>query len=127
MKVNKILVRFILIALVLCTYFLLRSKLSDEESLEFESSRWLRGDRRLRGMMVDDLMRDSLLNGLTKIEVINLLDEATMSDTIAPFIYYEVDIGKEVGPYGLGGIWLFFLTIKFDPVKNNVIGVRCAD
>lgn len=126
MKVNKILVGFILIALVLCTYFLLRSKPSEEEALEFESSRWLEGDRRLRGMMVDDLMRDSLLNGLTKIEVINLLGEPTASDTTATFIY-AVDIGKEVGPYGLGGIWLFFLTIEFDQVKNNVIGVRCTD
>src|SRR5262245_10362764 len=96
------------------------------ESIKFNSEQWINGDRRLRGTMVDSLMADSLLYGKSKSGVIEILGEPTASDTIGPLVY-QVDFGKTTGPFGMGGIWLFFLTIEFDSTSNKVINVRCSD
>jgi hypothetical protein len=94
------------------------------ETIRFNRDQWLSGDIRTRGKMVDRLIKDSLLIGKSKKEIINLLGE--QKDTTGSFSY-QVDIGLNSGPLGLGGKWLFDLNIHFDPSSNKVIAVQCND
>lgn len=94
------------------------------ERLAFDQQAWLAGDWTLRGRMVDDLIADSLLMGKTKSEVVALLGD--QGDTICNFSY-PVDIGLKVGPFGIGGTWLFFLNVHFDTLTGKVNDVQCLD
>lgn len=93
---------------------------------KFNSEKWLNGDRRIRGTMVDEIINDSMLLGKTKNEILSLLGEPTASDTSNPIVY-TVDIGKKTGPLGSGGVWLFYLTLQFDTINNKVIDIWCRD
>lgn len=100
---------------------------SDKQTTSnFNHDKWLNGDRKIRGEMVDKIITDSMLLGKSKDEIISLLGEPTASDTTQPFIY-EVDIGKKTGPFGFGGTWLFYLTVQFDTLNNKVNDVWCRD
>ncbi len=95
-------------------------------ALNFDKAKWLNGDRRVRGEMVDKLIADSILIGKSKSDVLQMLGSPTASDTTSPLVY-EVDLGKKNGPLGLGGTWLFFMTVHFDTTTNKVNEVWCRD
>jgi hypothetical protein len=99
---------------------------NDDEHLDFSHEQWLQGDWRIRGKMVNSIIDDSILFGKSKPEVINLLGEPTAGDTIG-LIVYVVDIGKKVGPFGMGGTSPFYMTVQFDSVTNKVSDVWCRD
>jgi outer membrane protein assembly factor BamE (lipoprotein component of BamABCDE complex) len=94
--------------------------------VSFNSEKWKSGDRKVKGSMVDHLIADSIIVGKTKNEVFRLLGDPTASDTTDQWVY-EVDLNKKTGPMGLGGIWLFYLNIRFDTLSNRVLEVRCTD
>jgi hypothetical protein len=96
------------------------------EKLPFNKEEWLKGDRRVRGQMVDNLIADSLLIGKSKSDVVELLGDPTASDTTGPIVYI-VDPGLKTGPRGVGGTWLFYLTVQFDSLTNRVFEVHCGD
>ncbi len=97
---------------------------SEKESIKFNREEWLNGDIRTRGKMVDHIIKDSVLIGKTKIEILYLLGD--QGDTTENFSY-PVDIGLKTGPLGLGGTWVFEMTILFDTLTNKVFEVRCND
>ena len=99
---------------------------NNNEKIEFNREEWLQGDRRTHGKMVHNIIEDSILYGKTKAEVLNLLGNPTASDTIGSFAYV-VDIGLKIGPLGMGGTWLFFMTVQFDTINNKVQDVWCRD
>lgn len=96
------------------------------EVINFDKAKWLSGDRKIRGAMVDKMISDSILIGKSKSDVLQLLGSPTASDTTSPLVY-EVDLGLKVGPLGLGGTWLFFMTVQFDTTTNKVNDVWCRD
>jgi hypothetical protein len=95
-------------------------------AINFDKAKWLSGDRRMRGEMVDKMISDSILIGKSKSDVLKLLGSPTASDTTSSLVY-EVDLGLKTGPSGLGGTWLFFLTVQFDTTTNKVNDVWCRD
>lgn len=98
----------------------------DKAFFNFDSSKWKNGDRKIRGEMVDKMISDSILIGKSKSDVLQLLGSPTASDLTSPFVY-EVELGKKTGPLGLGGTWLFFMTVQFDTTTNKVNDVWCRD
>jgi hypothetical protein len=92
----------------------------------FNQANWLNGDRRIRGEMVDKMISDSILIGKSKSDVLQLLGDPTASDTTSPLVY-EIDFGAKTGPLGLGGTWLFYMTVQFDSISNKVNDVWCRD
>jgi len=94
--------------------------------INFDKAKWSSGDRRIRGEMVDKMISDSILIGKSKSEVLQLLGSPTASDTTSPLVY-EVDLGLKNGPLGLGGTWLFFMSVQFDTTTNKVNDVWCRD
>jgi len=95
-----------------------------KKSIPFDQQTWIEGDREVRGQMVDHLINDSLLFGKTKEQVAEMLGgdgDTTLN------LSYTVDIGYKTGPYGLGGVWLFELDIRFDSLTKEVVSVRCHD
>ncbi len=93
----------------------------------FDPRSWHAGDRRVRGAMVADLERGGHLLGLSKGEALAVLGQPTASDTSGHALAYVVDIGLRVGPWGLGGPWLFHTTVLFDSLSGRVIAVRTND
>ncbi len=94
------------------------------KKIDFNQEQWLHGDYRIRGKMVDNIIEDRILIGKSKIEVLKLLGD--QGNTAGSFSY-QVDIGLKTGPFGLGGVWPFYLNIHFDTLKNRVFEVRCND
>ena len=92
-------------------------------SIGFNSSKWLSGDWRVRGSMVDSLKADSLLIGMTKSEVLKILGDPTGSDTSGESMVYVVDIDSK----WRGDVWPFFFTVHFDTMTNIVNDVWCRD
>jgi len=118
MKHNCILILAILLIVIGC------NGENQMEKIKFNQKKWLHGDQRIRGKMVDDIINDSILMGKTKREVLSLLGD--QGDTTGNFSY-AVDLGLKTGPFGLGGAWLFGLNIHFDSLNQKVIEVRCND
>lgn len=96
-----------------------------QEQIPFSQNKWIEGDWRTRGKMVDHIIRDSLLIGKTADEAQHMLggDSNEPCDGLS----YPVDIGLRTGPFGLGGTWLFFLNVYVDSVTCRVTDVRCLD
>ena len=99
---------------------------SEPEKIKFNKAQWLQGDWKTRGKMVNNIIDDSLLIGINKTQVIELLGTPTASDTIG-HLSYVVDIGLTVGPIGMREVWLFYLGVQFDTTSNKVVFVRCSD
>lgn len=93
----------------------------------FDPVEWKRGDRRTRGAMVDDLETRSLLVGKDKPAVIALLGMPDASDTTGRSLDYAVDIGLRTGPWGMGGTWLFYTSVRFDTLSATVVEVYTRD
>jgi len=93
----------------------------------FDPMTWRKGDRRARGAMVDDLEKRQLLIGSSKQAVIELLGAPDGSDTLGLALEYVVDLGLRTGPWGLGGTWLFFTTVRFDTLSGRAYDVRTHD
>lgn len=93
----------------------------------FDPVEWKIGDRRTRGAMVDDLENRSLLIGKNKTAIIALLGMPDASDTTGFFWDYAVDIGRRTGPWGLGGTWLFYTSVRFDTLSATVVEVYTRD
>ena len=99
-------------------------KEKQNEKIQFNQEEWAKGDWITRGRMVDNLIDDSLLIGKSKTEIVNLLGD--QGDTRGNFSY-PVDLGLTIGPFGIGGTWLFYLNIHFDTIEHRVVNVRCSD
>jgi outer membrane protein assembly factor BamE (lipoprotein component of BamABCDE complex) len=97
-----------------------------KQPIAFNSNVWLTGDWKVRGNMVDSIINDSILIGQSKTDVLKLLGSPTASDTTNPFVYV-VDTGLKTGPFGLGGTWLFYLTVQYDTLTGKVKDVWCRD
>ena len=93
----------------------------------FDPVEWKRGDRRTRGAMVDDLENRSLLIGKDKPAVIALLGMPDASDTAGFSLDYAVDVGLRTGPWGLGGTWLFYTSVRFDTLSATAVEVYTRD
>jgi hypothetical protein len=119
-------VKFLATTIKIISFLALSSCNSKEvKQIPFNSIDWKIGDRLARGQMVDYLMDKELLIGKSKMEIINLLGEPD-SDTLSPINYVD-DFNKKVGPFGLGGPWIFYLRIDFDTLTNKVKQVNCND
>jgi hypothetical protein len=95
-----------------------------KKSIPFNQQTWLAGDREVKGQMVDHIIDDSLLFGKTKEQVVEMLGgdgDTTLN------LSYPVDLGYRLGPYGMGGVWLFELDVRFDSLTRQVNYVRCHD
>lgn len=97
------------------------------EDRAFDPRAWQAGDRRVRGAMAAELERGGHLLGLTKGEVLAVLGQPTASDTSGLAVAYVVDVGLRVGPWGLGGPWLFQTTVLFDSLSSRAVAVRTND
>lgn len=121
--------RSIRIGFLISTVWVLFSCCSNENHIEkigFNEQQWRNGNDLIRGSMVDNIIGDSILIGKEKAEVLSLLGEPTGGDTSNSLVY-SVDIGLKTGPFGLGGVWPFFMTIEFDSTGMRVEKVRCTD
>ncbi len=93
----------------------------------FVADLWRNGDRRSRGAMVHDLEIHGRLLGMTKPAVLALLGPPDASDTTGYAFDYAVDLGLRTGPWGLGGTWLFFITVHFDTAEMRAVEVSTRD
>jgi len=102
---------------------------TDFKKIKFNKELWEKGDWKIRGQMVDNIINDSILIGKDREQVINLLgyDDLKNDDSTPTYFSYIVDIEKNIGPLGFGGKWLFDLNIAFDSITNKVVYVNCRD
>lgn len=107
------------------TFLIALSACNSNDPITFNSAAWKNGDRYLRGRMVDDLLRDSLLIGKTRKEVTDLLGSVGENASDSAWTYYTNN--GDTGPLGLGGPWMFALQIDFDSASGLVKSVRYYD
>ena len=93
----------------------------------FDAGEWRHGDRRMRGATVDDLGTTRRLIGKDTTAVIALLGMPDASDTAGNSFDYAVDPGLRTGPWGLGGTWLFYTSVRFDTATALVTEVHTRD
>jgi len=74
---------------------------------DFDGELWIRGDEKVRGKMVRDLIRKKTLDGRTKDEVVDLLGPPTVSDGV---LIYTIEKGHSF----LSFEWPYALKIYFD-------------
>lgn len=114
------------LAFLCVTSFLLLANCSqenDNNNALFNRHKWEHGNWRVRGSMVKHMIEDSLLTGLSRKDVLLLLgNEEDTCGTLS----YPIDIGLKTGPFGMGGVWLFYLTVQFDSL-DRVKSVRYTD
>ncbi len=77
--------------------------------------------------MVRDLEARALLIGLTKSEVIDRLGMPEDRDTLGDHLGYAVDPGLRTGPFGVGGIWVFWMDVRVDSLSARIAEVGTAD
>jgi len=77
-------------------------------STEFVQTEWLKGDDRVRGEMVHDLVQRKLFDDRSRAEIAELLGEPDGSGPT--WMSYSVDIGEKF----FDGPWGYTLTIYFD-------------
>jgi len=87
---------------------------SGQEKQEFDSASWKKGDREIRGSMINSLETSDTLLEKTYGEVVRLLGEPDIMSSDSSDISYELYTGQDVGPFGLGGPWVFWLNVDFD-------------
>ena len=108
--------------------FLTFSCIREPQQIKFNKEIWKNGDWKKRGSMVDNIIHDSILIGKNRNQIADLLYEKDcLTDTTITMFYYRVDLGKAIGPLGLGGSWLFDLRVQFDSTTNKVVYVDCRD
>ena len=94
---------------------------SDKNNLEFDSEKWKSGDMRTKGKMTDYLLKDSILIGMSKNEILEILDEPDQQ-TISR-LHYTVDPGIKY----MNEPWIYWLTVMIDTTSGKVIEVWIAD
>lgn len=115
--VKNIILLFACIFLVSCL-----AKDFKSNNLSFDSEKWKSGDLRIRGQMVEDLVKSHILNRKTKSEIKVILGDP---DHINPYTEdwtYKTDKGYRGGTDG--DTWIFWFHTDFDKdetVKANYI------
>jgi hypothetical protein len=105
---------FLCIAIVSCKDF-------QSNDLEFSPNEWQKSDARVRGRMYGDLLKQRLLLGKTRDEVIEMLGEPDHSEL--DFVKYAIDLG------GINETWMqkYYLIVFFDKQTNKVIKATPID
>ena len=77
------------------------------KQIKFDKELWQKGNWKIRGSMIDNIIDDSIFIGKNRNQIIEILGiDDNSRDSIPPFSYI-VDFGKKIGFLGLGGAWLF--------------------
>lgn len=92
-----------------------------KNDVKFDSDKWKSGDNRTRGRMSESLLNDSILIGLDKSAIIDLLGEPHQIGDER--FHYPVDLGIEF----MSTPWGYLLTIEFDPGSKESKLVWIAD
>jgi hypothetical protein len=111
------------LVIIVAGIFLLASSLEDLEvnKVPFEQAQWLRGDERVRGTMVDDLIDSGLLKGMDSREVLEYLGPPLNID--AESTTYEVDIEDIF----MDEPERLIMVVFFDGKTGEVKGIRVTD
>ena len=115
-------ITFGLVTLV-ATFFILTDTNSIEkfEQVKFSSEEWKKGDEKIRGTMVDSLMKSNLLIGKDSTEIKEILGKPAYSDST--HLSYWIDIGHSFGE----SPWMYSMYIKLDSINHKSIGVWLTD
>ena len=109
--------------IIFITFFFLCIQCNEIPSeTKFNAEKWKAGDWVIKGKMVHNIIDDNLLIGKSRTEVVHMLGGS--EDDSVGNLSYPVDIGLKTGPLGIGGVWLFELTVQFDSTDQTVVGAR---
>ena len=112
---------FQLMAITLSLTILSCINTHDKNGLQFDSEKWKSGDMRTKGKMTDHILKDSLLIGKSKADILKMLGEPDQQT--ASILHYTVDPGIKY----MNEPWTYWLSVNIDTTNGKVKKVWLAD